>query len=89
MKVDYTKTLLFLILVCLVVLCVMHTKMASAAQEAVALNKDELERRREQDKALEKAQERVLALEKALAKALMPEERSAPLGFTAMPFATD
>ena len=74
MKTDaYMKTLATLIVVCLILLCVAHMRLAASAQKAVALTEDEQNKRRE--------------LEQNIAEALTPKYRR-PTGFTAQPFAT-
>jgi hypothetical protein len=75
MKLDaYTKTLLAVIVVCLVILCVAQMRLAAAAQKAVAWNEAEAEKRK--------------AFEVEMAKTLTPKKRRATPGFTGMPFAT-
>jgi hypothetical protein len=83
MKTDaYMKTMLAVIVVCLVLLFFAHMKLARAAEGTLAFMEDEAERRAEAMKQAE-AEKQMEAIKQLEAKRRLP-----PLGFTAKPFAT-
>lgn len=89
MKTDaYTKTMLAVIVVCLVLLFFAHMKLARAAEGALAFMEDEAERRAEAMKQAEAKRQAEAEKQLEAIKQLEAKRRLPPLGFTAKPFAT-
>lgn len=75
MKPDaYTKAVLTLILVCLIVICVAQIRLAASAQKTLALSDEE--------QGLGKG------TTSEAAESIEVKKHSAPLGFNALPFTT-
>jgi hypothetical protein len=89
MKTDaYTKTMLAVIVVCLVLLFFAHMKLARAAEGMLAFMEDEAERRAEAIKQAEAKRQSEAEKQMEAIKQLETKRRLPPLGFTAKPFTT-